>query len=88
MTVITIKYNASVFTPAGWRGVTIEANAEQTSAKMATVIEVLLIDGKEPIGYASRTGAKRQTYNASGIAQREIGMKKRLASCEILEGVK
>lgn len=85
MTTITIKYNASVFTAAGWRGVEIEAKAEQTSPKMATVTEVVSIDGDDPTGYTSRTGAKRQTYNAAGIAQREVGTKKRLSSCEICE---
>jgi hypothetical protein len=83
MKTITIKYDSSVFTPAGWRSVEITAKAEQTSAKMATVIEVDEIDGAAPIGYTSRTGAKRQTYNAAGIAQREVGAKKRLSSCEI-----
>ena len=80
---ITIKYSASVFTQAGWRNVTIEASAEQVSAGMAKVIEVLTIDGDAPIGYTSRTGAKRQTYHAAGIAQREVGAKKRLSSCEV-----
>jgi hypothetical protein len=36
-----------------------------------------------PIG-DSRTGAKRQKYHAAGIAQREVGMKKRLSACEIV----
>ena len=80
---ITIKYSASVFTQAGWRNVTIEASAEQVSAGMAKVTEVLTIDGDAPIGYTSRTGAKRQTYHAAGIAQREVGAKKRLSSCEV-----
>jgi hypothetical protein len=88
MEIITIKYNTSVFTAVGWRGVTIEANAQQISAKTAEVIEVLLIDDEQPVGYTSRTGAKRQTYNAAGVARREVGMKKRLSSCEIVEDVK
>jgi isopentenyl diphosphate isomerase/L-lactate dehydrogenase-like FMN-dependent dehydrogenase len=78
---ITITYDASVFTQAGWRSVEIKAKAIKTSEKMAEVTEVLEIDGEMPIGYASRTGAKRQTYNAKGIAQREIGKKKRLGAC-------
>jgi len=86
MTSIIIEYNSSVYTPAGWRGVTIAATAEQTSAKMVTVSEVLAIDGEEPTGYTSRTGAKRQRYHAAGIAQREIGARKRLNSCDILGG--
>ena len=82
---ITIKYQASVFPPAGWRGVYITAEAEQTSEKMAKVLQVILIDGEAPVGYTSRTGAKRQTYHAAGIAQREIGKNKRLSSCTIIE---
>jgi hypothetical protein len=30
------------------------------------------------------TGAKRQTYNAAGIAKREIGKKKRINSCVLV----
>ena len=84
---ITIEYSASVMVPAGWRSVTITAEAEKTSEKMAKVINVIAIDGEEPNGYTSRTGAKRQTYNASGIARREVGSKKRLSSCKIIEVV-
>lgn len=80
---IIIKYNSSVMVPAGWRHVTIKAEAEKTSEKMATIVKVLEIDGEEPTGYTSRTGAKRQTYHAAGIAQREIGTKKRLSACVI-----
>ncbi len=80
---IVITYNASVMVQAGWRNVTITAEAEKTSEKMATVIKVLEIDGEEPKGYTSRTGAKRQTYNAAGIASREIGTRKRLSACDI-----
>jgi hypothetical protein len=80
---IIVEYNSSVMVPAGWRQVTIKAEAEKTSEKMATVITVLEIDGEEPTGYTSRTGAKRQTYHAAGIAQREVGMKKRLSSCTV-----
>ena len=87
MTTITIQYDTSVYVPAGWRSIEITAKAEQTSQKMASVIEVLAIDGEEPRGYTSRTGAKRQTYHASGIAKREIGKRKRLSSCRVLESV-
>jgi hypothetical protein len=81
MNLICIEYETSVFTPAGWRGVTIRAEAVPTSAKMATVCRVVVIDGEAPLGYTTRTGAKRQRYNARGIAQREIGARKRLSSC-------
>lgn len=77
-----ITYQASVFTPAGWRGVSITANAVKVSPGMAVVISVTAIDGDAPTGYTSRTGAKRQRYNAAGIAAREVGKKKRLSACD------
>ena len=78
---ITITYTTSVFTQAGWRPVTISAEAEQVSAGMARVIRVIKIDGEDPVGYTSRTGALRQQYHAAGIAQREVGARKRLSAC-------
>jgi hypothetical protein len=80
-----IKYTTSVFTAAGWRSVSIVATADQVSPGMAKVIAVTEIDGEEPKGYTSRTGAKRQQYNASGVAAREVGAKKRISTCKILE---
>lgn len=86
MNTVTIKYNASVMVQAGWRSVEITAKAELSkSGKMASVVEVLEIDGGEPVGYTSRTGAKRQSYNAASIAKREIGANKRISSCEVVE---
>lgn len=84
MNTIKITYTASVFTPAGWRGVTITATATKTSEKMALVVEVLEIDGESPKSNMSRTGASRQRYNGSNISCREVGAKKRLSACEIL----
>lgn len=82
---IKISYNASVFTAAGWRGVTITAMAEPSkTGKMARVVEVLEIDGETPTGTMSRTGAKRQQYHGTGIAQREVGANKRISACEII----
>ena len=81
---IEIQYTASVYTPDGWLSVNIEALAEKTSEKMAKVVEVLYIDDCVPEGYTSRTGAKRQTYNASGVACREVNKIKRLSACKIL----
>lgn len=80
-----IKYQASVMVPAGWRSVEIAAQVEKVSKGMAVVVKVLTIDGDAPNGYQSRTGAKRQTFNASGIAQREVGKKKRLSACIVEE---
>jgi hypothetical protein len=78
---ITITYNSSVFTAAGWRSVTVTALAERLSAKRAKVVEVVDIDGEGAVGYASRTGAKRQQYNVGGTAKREIGAVKLLSKC-------
>ena len=79
-----IKYSASVFTPAGWRNVTILADAEKISAGMAQVNAVREIDGETPTGTMSRTGARRQQYHGSGVAAREVGARKRLSSCVIV----
>lgn len=81
---ITITYTTSVLTAAGWRPVTICAEAEKMSAAMARVVRVLTIDGNEPTGYTSRTGANRQRYNAAGIARREVGTRKRISACKVL----
>ncbi len=78
-----IAYEASVFTPAGWRSVKITALAEKISAGMASVLAVIAIDGKKPVGYTSRTGAKRQQYYAAGIAAREVGKRKRISACVV-----
>jgi len=84
MNTIKISYKASVFTPAGWRGVTITAAATKTSEKMALVVEVLEINGEHPKSTMSRTGASRQKFNGCGISRREEGAKKRLSACEIV----
>jgi hypothetical protein len=78
-----IAYEASVFTAAGWRSVTITASAEKISAGMAAVKSVIAIDGEKPVGYTSRTGANRQKYNAAGIAAREVGKRKRISACVV-----
>jgi hypothetical protein len=83
MTTITLNYTASVFTPAGWRSVTITADADQTSAGMARVTRVTAIDGEAPAYDMSRTGAKRQSFNGHAIAKREIGARKRLSACTV-----
>jgi hypothetical protein len=80
-----IEYSASVFTPAGWRNVTITADAERISAGMGRVVSVRAIDGSAPVGTLSRTGARRQEYHASGVASREVGARKRLSACRIIE---
>jgi hypothetical protein len=49
---------------------------------MAKVVKDTAIDGEAPTGTMSRTGAKRQQFWGHGIAEREVGAKKRLSSCE------
>lgn len=80
-----IEYTASVFTAAGWRSVAIAADAERVSDGMARVVAVTAIDGEDPRPGMSRTGARRQQYNGAAIAAREVGARKRLSACEILE---
>ena len=80
---MVIGYNSSVYVPAGWRQVYIKALAEPISEKRAKVLEVLEIDGEEIKANMSRTGAKRQTYHGTGIAQREIDKVKILSKCDI-----
>lgn len=84
MVKITIKYNASVHTAAGWRGVEIEAVAEKISQKRAKVLSVKTIDGEKVVGTMSRTGAKRQSYYGIGVAHHEQGNVKNLSACEII----
>jgi len=81
---IRIKYTASVFTGAGWRSVTVTADADQISAGMATVTRITAIDGETPSYGMSRTGARRQQYNGQAIAAREIGARKRLSACAVV----
>lgn len=82
---IRIQYKASVMVAAGWRSVTIEALAHRVGSRMARVASVEAIDGEAPTGYLSRTGAARQTFNAAGIARREINKSKRLSACSIIQ---
>ena len=82
---IRIEYTASVFTAAGWRSVAITADAERVSDGMARVVVVTAINGEDPRPGMSRTGARRQQYNGAAIAAREVGARKRLSACSLLE---
>lgn len=82
-TIVTIKFNSSVKVEAGWRDVQIKARAEQVSAGMAVVREVVEIDGQAPAYGQSRTGAKRQGFNGKWWAAQQVGARKRLSACEI-----
>ena len=82
-TIITISYETGVHTPAGWRTVTVTAEAEKISAGMAAVKTVVALDGEPPHYGMSRTGARRQEYNGKSIAMREVGARKRLSACRV-----
>lgn len=82
---LTIAYNSSVLVNAGWRHVTITANAERISDKRVKVIEVIEIDGELVSANMSRTGAKRQRYHGTGIAKREVDKAKILSKCNIIK---
>ncbi len=84
MNTITIKYNGTVLTPAGFRGVEMTAKAEQISPKRAKVLEVIAIDGEEVKANMSRTGANRQKFYGYGAAEREEGNIKNLSACTIV----
>jgi hypothetical protein len=82
---ITVKYNTSVYTPAGWRPVEVTAVANQISPKRCVVSQVLDINGDGNTGYASRTGAKRQIYHCRGVSLREEGKIKNISSLTVIE---
>jgi hypothetical protein len=79
-----IKYTSSVKTPAGWRSELITAKAEQISDKRLRVVEVIDIGGNGAVGYASRTGAKRQQYNVTYFARQQIGVIKLLNFVKVM----
>jgi len=79
-----IQYKSSVYTPAGWRSVVIEASATQVSPGFATIDKVISIDGETPQHSMSRTGANRQRYSGISVAAREVGSRKRLSACSLL----
>lgn len=80
-----VQYNASVFTPAGHRSVTVVALATKISEKRCEVDEVLTIDGETPSYGMSRTGANRQKYNGLYLAENEIGKKKNISALTVIE---
>jgi hypothetical protein len=80
-----IKYSSSVKTLAGWRSVTVLAEAESLSEKRVKVLKVLDIDGEGNSGFASRTGANRQKYNLGYFAEAEVGKTKNISSIEVIK---
>jgi hypothetical protein len=81
---ITIEYTSSVKVQAGWRSVSIKAQAEQISAGTAVVRKVLEIDGETPAHGQSRTGANRQSFNGIWWAEQQVGAKKRISACKVI----
>lgn len=80
-----IKYTSSVKTVAGWRSVTITAIADKISPAMVVVRTVELINGEKPDYGQSRTGAKRQEFNGRYFAAQQVGAKKRISTCDVIE---
>jgi hypothetical protein len=80
-----IRYQVDVKVDAGWRQVSVVANAELISLKMARVIDVITIDDETPSYGQSRTGAKRQSFNGQWWANGETGKTKRISACEVIE---
>ena len=81
---MTVKYNGSVSTQAGWRSVKFTAEVKKISEKRCEVVAVTHIDDEPVSAHMSRTGSKRQQYNGQYFAQAEAGKKKNLSGCEIL----
>lgn len=79
-----IKYRTSVKVDAGWRDISVLAECEKKSEKMATVTKILLLDGETPAYGQSRTGARRQEFNGRFVAKLEVGKNKRLSACEVI----
>lgn len=82
---VKIKYWTSVFTRAGWRSVSVIATVTQISPGMAVVNNVELINGEAPAYCMSRTGAHRQEFNGFTVSRGQVGTKKRISACEVLE---
>ena len=81
-----IEYQIGVKTLAGWRPVSVVANAVAKSKAMVIVEFVHTIDGEVPSYCQSRTGSKRQSFNGLYFARAEVGKTKRLSACTIVGG--
>ena len=82
--IVTVKYNSSVLTAAGWRSITIMAQANYLSAKRVEITCVDSIDGLTPSNNMSRTGSKRQTYDGLYYSNCESGKVKNISSLELI----
>lgn len=81
---ITVEYNGSVSTPAGWRSVSYKGTAWKISEKRCRVIEITEIDGEAVEHNMSRTGAERQQFNGVYFADAEKGKIKNISSLRII----
>ena len=84
MSIVTVKYNSSVLTMAGWRSITIMAQANYLSAKRVEIVSVDSIDGLTPSKNMSRTGSKRQVYDGLYYSNCEAGKIKNISSLELV----
>ena len=84
MSIVTVKYNSSVLTLAGWRSITIVAHANYLSAKRVEIISVDSIDGLTPEKNMKRTGSKRQAYDGIYYSNCESGKVKNINSLELV----
>lgn len=84
MSIVTVKYNSSVLTAAGWRSVTIIAGANYLSAKRVEITCVDSIDGLSPSKNMTRTGSKRQAYDGLYFAGNKAGKIKNVSSLELV----
>jgi hypothetical protein len=83
---VKITYHGSVCVDVGWRSILIKAEAVPCGRGLAEIIRVFSVDGNDPTAtWASRTGARRQSYSPSSVALREVGKRKRLSACEIVD---
>ena len=73
-----IEYKASVSTPAGHRSVYVIASAVKLTDKRCQVTEVLTIDDEAPSKFMSRTGAKRQQFDGTYLANNEVSKTKNI----------
>ena len=84
MSIVNVKYSSSVLTAAGWRSITIMAQAKYLSAKRVEITCVDSIDGLTPSNNMSRTGSKRQTYDGLYYSNFEAGKIKNISSLELI----
>ncbi len=80
-----VEYTASVHTEGKiWRPVRVTAMAVQISPGKIKILSVSDLDGNGSTGYASRTGARRQSYSVSYFAQKEVNKIKFLSSVHVV----